>query len=156
MRWRFRDLRPRALTSLVAAAVVVVDQVSKTLAQDSLRGAPVHLLGPFYLRLEYNPGFAFSLGQGLSYELAALAAIVGVGCLVYSRRTSSFLGQCTIGLFAGGVFGNLADRVFRGNAGSVIDFLYSGFWPTFNLADASIVIGAILWVIVQLRSTPTS
>jgi signal peptidase II len=38
----------------------------------------------------------------------------------------------------------------------VVDFIYSGFWPTFNLADASIVTGAVLIAIISIRSERSS
>jgi signal peptidase II len=44
----------------------------------------------------------------------------------------------SLGLLLGGVMGNFIDRVFRGY---VVDFVDVGFWPIFNLADVSIVLG---------------
>ncbi len=135
----------------IAAAVVVVDQVSKSWAVSHLQSGPVHLIGPFSLRLEYNPGFAFSLGTAYSSELAVVAFIVSLVLLVSSLRTRSTLTRYACGLIAGGALGNLADRLFRSTGGAVVDFIYSGFWPTFNLADASIVLGAVILGISLLR-----
>ena len=43
-------------------------------------------------------------------------------------------------MLLGGALGNLADRA---RDGAVIDFIDPSFWPAFNLADASIVIGVL-------------
>jgi signal peptidase II len=146
-----RSTAARALGVVIAAVVVSLDQVSKSWAVTHLQSGPRHLIGPLSLRLEYNPGFAFSLGTSYSSELAVVALVVSVFLLLGSLRTKSTLTRCALGLVAGGALGNLADRVFRSTGGAVVDFIYSGFWPTFNLADASIVIGAIALGISLLR-----
>ena len=59
-----------------------------------------------------------------------------------------------IGLVLGGAVGNLLDRVFRGDGwldGKVIDFIDFNFFPTFNVADSAITIGAILAVLLAFR-----
>ena len=47
-----------------------------------------------------------------------------------------------LGLVLGGALGNLADRAFRGHHGDVVDFITLTHWPTFNVADACITVGA--------------
>ncbi len=54
-----------------------------------------------------------------------------------------------LGLILGGATGNVCDRLFRSQHGSVVDFIAFHFWPTFNLADASIVVGGALVVLAQ-------
>jgi len=59
------------------------------------------------------------------------------------------------GLVVGGIAGNLFDRIFRAPgalSGQVIDWIELPHWPTFNLADTSIVSGAILAAILVLRN----
>ena len=50
----------------------------------------------------------------------------------------------------GGALGNLADRLFRGHHGEVVDFLTFTHWPTFNVADAAITVGVVLLLAVLL------
>jgi signal peptidase II len=107
----------------VAAGVVVLDQVTKTLAVDHLRG-PVHLLGPLGLGLGYNSGAAL--------------------------RADTLLLALSLGLVLGGALSNLGDRFFRGHHGSVVDFITLTHWPTFNLGDAAIVVGVVLIVLDRL------
>jgi signal peptidase II len=134
------------LVGLTAAAVVAVDQLTKSLAEADLRDHPVHLLGPLSLRLTYNSGAAFSLGQGLSSVIVVIGAVVVVMLVVAGRRVQMRSSAVAVGLLLGGAVGNLSDRLFRANHGAVIDFIATRYWPTFNVADACIVVGAGLLV----------
>ena len=86
-----------------------------------------------------NDGAAFSLASGRQPVLVAISAVALVGILVFfvvgGRKPA--LTTVALGLFAGGVLGNLWDRLF--NQGLVRDFIdvYVGrrHWPTFNVAD---------------------
>jgi signal peptidase II len=134
----------RLLLALVVAAVVVlVDQVTKSLAVAHLTH-PVHVVGPFGLGLGYNSGSAFSLFTGDAGVLAAVAVVL-VAVLVFLAWRSRSTGiALALGLVLGGALGNLADRAFRGHHGQVVDFITFPHWPTFNVADSCITVGVIL------------
>jgi signal peptidase II len=140
-RWR----RRRTLLTLVCAVLVyVADQVTKDLAVHYLVNGPVHVIGPFSFDLNYNTGVAFSLGSGLG-EPIVLVVLSVLGIVIWTTRgLPSIPGSIAVGLVLGGACGNLSDRLFRGEGGAVVDFIATSFWPTFNVADASIVIGAVL------------
>jgi len=132
------------LITAIAAVVLAADQITKSLAVEHLSDHRVHLIGPFYLSLSYNTGVAFSVGAGLTLPIILIAVAV-VGSIVWLARGSlSMLAAVAVGLILGGALGNLSDRLFRAHHGAVVDFLYSGFWPTFNVADSCIVIGSFL------------
>jgi signal peptidase II len=59
-----------------------------------------------------------------------------------------------MGLLLGGAVGNLTDRLVRHHHGAVIDFIDFRWWPVFNLADASITVGALLLALVLFRARP--
>jgi signal peptidase II len=140
-----RQRRSRTLLTLGCAVVVfVADQVTKDLAVHDLVNGPVHVIGPFSFDLSYNSGVAFSIGTGLTVPIVLVVVSV-VGIVIWtSRGLPSITGSIAVGLILGGACGNLSDRLFRGEGGAVVDFIASSFWPTFNVADASIVIGALL------------
>jgi signal peptidase II len=139
--------RRLALVVLVAGLVVVCDQVTKALAIDELSNGPVHLLGPLSLVLAFNTGIAFSIGAGFGLPIVVLVIVV-IGLLVYlSTGATSRLAAVAIGLVLGGALSNLGDRLFRARGGAVVDFIHTGFWPTFNVADASIVVGCALLLV---------
>lgn len=140
---------------VVALAVVISDQVTKSLAVSRLSSGPIHLIGPFALVLSYNTGIAFSIGTGLTLPIIVIVAVV-VAVLAWFGRTVPNTGAAVgVGMILGGALGNLADRLFRGHHGAVIDFLRSGFWPTFNLADSAVVCGCVVLAVALSRTSFT-
>lgn len=85
-------------------------------------------------------------------ELAVIAVALIAVLIFVGRSTSMNLGIVAIGLMLGGAVGNLSDRLFGNASGAVVDFVYTGFWPTFNVADACIVIGGVLLVLTMSRA----
>lgn len=149
------------LVALVAVAAIVLDQLSKQWALERLGdGSLVEVIGSLRFRLTWNTGTAFSLGDDLNLGpfIAALALAV-VGWLLWSGYSARPLGAVAAGLVAGGAVGNLIDRGFRSGpagapsgfmGGAVVDFVDLQWWPVFNVADAAIVVGAILLVGVSM------
>jgi signal peptidase II len=131
----------------VAVVVVALDQATKTWAVHRLADGPVHLWWRLSLVLTYNSGAAFSLGQGFTPFLVAGVVVMLVVLLFLSRSVASRPAAVALGLVLGGAFGNLTDRLVRHNHRSVIDFVDFRGWPTFNVADAAVVCGAILLVL---------
>jgi signal peptidase II len=134
-----------------AAAIVVSDVITKLLAEALLaRRLPLAIVGDWVqLRLVYNQGAAFGLDVGeysrwIFFSLAVIALIV-LGSMVRSTRPGDRFRLLALALVCGGAAGNLIDRV-RSSQG-VVDFLDVGVggwrWPTFNVADSAITVGAI-------------
>jgi signal peptidase II len=140
----------------VAAVVVLVDQLTKTWAVSRLSQGPVHVVGSLDLELQRNTGSAFSLFQGDAAILVIIAVIL-IGVLLAMAGRAQTSGRAVIlGLILGGALGNLADRLFRGGNGAVIDFIAFHVWPTFNVADSCIVVGCVLLVVSLLRGSRSS
>jgi signal peptidase II len=137
---------------LATGAVVLIDQSSKAWAARRLRfdGKPYEVIAGF-LHFDYaeNNGVAFSQlqngGDPGRWALSALALIASLAVLYFFWRTKRtddrILGACA--LLLAGIIGNLTDRI---RLGFVIDFIDVQFgnwhYPTFNVADAAICIGA--------------
>ncbi|MHB8243915.1 MAG: signal peptidase II [Acidimicrobiales bacterium] len=141
------------LLALVALVVLVLDQVTKSVAVANLQGHPVRLVGPVGFRLQYNSGVAFSIGTNLTGPIIVVAVVLVGAVAWFSRKVPTTLAAVAVGMILGGATGNLVDRLFRGHDGAVVDFLYTKYWPTFNLADASIVCGCVLLAWSLLRSS---
>ena len=137
---------------ITAAGIYLVDQSSKAWALRRLRFQDITVVrGVLDFVYAENPGIAFGqLQEGGSFGrwfFVVLAAMAAVAVLIYFLRTprndDRILGACA--LLLAGILGNLTDRV---RLGFVIDFilLHAGpyHWPTFNVADASITVGALL------------
>jgi len=139
-----------------AAAVIVVDQITKLLAERHLiRYVPREIFGEYVrFTLAYNPGAAFSmsLGENSRYIFGAFALIaLFVLWRLYrlsgpAKRAGDRMRILALGLAWGGAAGNLLDRI-RSSHG-VVDFIDVGvsswrFW-TFNVADSAVTVGAIV------------
>ena len=143
----------RAGYLLAALGLYLADQASKAWAVKTLRFGEERVLVRGFIQFIYteNPGIAFGqLQEGGSFGrwfFVVLAALAAVAVFYYFLRTprndDRVLGACA--LLLAGILGNLTDRV---RLGYVVDFivLHAGeyHWPTFNVADASITIGALL------------
>lgn len=137
---------------IAALGIYLVDQASKAWAVRRLRFHDVTVIqGVLDFVYAENRGIAFGQlqegGQFGRWFFVVLAAAAAVAVLFYFFRTprndDRILGACA--LLLAGIIGNLTDRM---RLGFVIDFilLHAGqyHWPTFNVADASISIGAVL------------
>jgi signal peptidase II len=143
----------RAGYLLASFGIYMVDQSTKAWALRSLRFGDDRTIIRGFLDLIYteNRGIAFGqLQEGGAFGrwfFVVLAIAAAVGVLYYFLRTTRnddrVLGACA--LLLAGIIGNMTDRI---RMGYVIDFIVmhagSYHWPTFNVADASITIGALL------------
>ncbi|MCS7178748.1 MAG: signal peptidase II [Anaerolineae bacterium] len=143
----------------IAALTVALDQATKSwiVAHMSLgesREVAPWLNAIFSLTYVTNTGIAFGLFQGLG-DVLLIVALLAVGAMfIYYRHLppGPLLLPIALGLQLGGALGNLIDRLTRG---AVVDFIDLNFWPLhhwpiFNLADASIVTGVALLVLMIL------
>ena len=155
-------MRSRSNAALFWPVLVVVlafDVITKAIAERALmRGIPEEVLGDVVrLRLVYNPGaaFGFDLGPQSRWIFAVLTiiALVILARLYRSTERGDAGRALALGLVCAGAVGNLIDRV-RSIFG-VVDFIDIGIgdsrWPTFNVADMAVSVGAVLlaWVLWQ-------
>ena len=149
-------VRRTRLAAGIVFAVVAIDLLTKAWAARDLADGQVSIIGDdVAFRLARNTGGAFSLFQSFTPVLAIVAGIVAVLLIRTVRRTRDTLLVVALSFVLAGSIGNLIDRVFRSPGflrGAVIDFVHIGQWPTFNVADSSITIGAVLVVVWSLRS----
>ena len=142
----------------LAVSVCALDLWSKYAIFRHLNPNAVMDLIPGCLRfaLALNDGAAFSIARGKTTQLVAISAVALVGVLgmfIFGRDRSGLM-TVSLGLFAGGISGNLYDRAFNG--GQVRDFIdaYIGthHWPTFNIADSALCIAVGLFLISAMRA----
>jgi len=130
---------------LVGALLVVVDQLVKLWALDSLAAAgsiPV-VSGVFSLTYVENPGAAFGILQNHTGMLSILTALVLLVILVlfFNGRFQGRVLQWSIIVGVSGGLGNLIDRMFRGFVVDYLDFSSLFGFPVFNFADMCVVCG---------------
>jgi len=140
--------------------VVLLDRATKAWIESRPLTFFPHVVIPswFSIILSRNPGIAFSFFSNSSGMLTRVILIAGsvliiglIAWLLVSGRDASAVNAAGLALLLGGAAGNLTDRIVHG---AVTDFLevwvrflpFSLFnpWPTFNVADAGVTIGALL------------
>jgi signal peptidase II len=133
---------------VVAAIVFALDQATKYLVTQSIglyqSWAPLPgLARVFQFTFTTNTGAAFGVFPQLGgvFVIVAIGVIASIVVFYHHLPVENFWVRVSLGLQLGGALGNLADRLTRGY---VVDFVDIGFWPIFNLADISIVIGVTL------------
>lgn len=141
-----------AIVVAVAAVVVALDQITKTWAEQALARRTIEVFWTLRLRLELNPGIAFSLGRGSTGLVTIVAVAILATVVVVAWRSTGQLLAVALGLVMGGATGNLADRLLRSNGGQVIDFIDLRWWPVFNVADAAISCGVVLALLATASS----
>ncbi len=137
-------VRGRRHFFLTAILVVAADQLTKFWVRANL--APHQSIpeeGFLQITHVKNTGAVFGLFADHTL-LLSLTALVGIAALLIFYRylpLDTTLSKSALGLLLGGTVGNLADRL---RLGYVTDFIDVGIWPTFNLADSAIVVGAAI------------
>ena len=142
------------------ALVFGLDQITKAIVRHSLLvGESFPRDGVVRITHTFNTGSAFGLFPDQTLFLI-VASFAGISILLLVYRNHPLHGsllRLSLGMQLGGALGNLVDRI---RMGQVTDFIDLGFWPVFNLADASIVIGIIIlvslfpWVDRRRRQLP--
>ena len=141
--------RSRAAATLFLAAIGAygLDRVTKVWAERALPGSPLDVVpGAITLRFTENSGGAFSIGQSAPWFFVGVTTVVSAAIVLTAFRHTDRLVAFALGLVLGGALGNLTDRALRAPElrGHVVDFIDLHVWPVFNVADAAIVVGAIL------------
>jgi signal peptidase II len=148
----------------LAALVIVADQFTKTLITGWLKFGEVReVTGFFNLVLAYNKGAAFSFladADGWQRWFFIVLAVLASGFIVWMIRShpTQKLFCFAVSLIMGGALGNGIDRVWHGH---VVDFLQfhfrflaplfpGGYFPSFNVADSAITLGAICLIVDEL------
>ena len=141
---------------LAAATVAAIDLASKAASEARLADSSVDL-GLLQLQLAHNSGVAFSMGDTLpAGVIVAITAAVWVGLAAYAWHRAPHAGwleRIAGGAVIGGAAANVVDRA---RDGVVTDYLHTGWWPTFNLADTFLVTGFIVIALLHARPERTT
>ena len=147
------------------STILVLDQVTKVLILKNIPHGTSFTVIPGFFNLTHvrNRGAIFGFmsqsGNPVIYALLTVASLAALGLVAYffvRVPSQDRLLRTTLALILGGALGNQFDRLFRGY---VVDFLEvyveSFHWPSFNVADSCISIGAVLLIyIFFLRKGP--
>lgn len=139
----------------ISAMVIILDQLSKWLAVQSLtlyQAVPV--FPGFNLTLMHNTGAAFSFlseaggWQRWFFIVLAIGISIFIVFWLKSLRAEQRWLPLALAFVLGGAIGNVIDRIYLGYVVDFIEVYYSKYyWPAFNVADSAITVGAIMLII---------
>ncbi len=145
---------------ILILVLLAIDQITKAIIAATIPfyGSVPVIPGFFALSHVRNKGAIFGIfsqtGSPLTTVLLTAASLLALGMVIFyffKTPSSQKPMKITLTLILAGAFGNLIDRLFRGY---VVDFLEvhvkSFYWPTFNVADSCISIGALVLVVIFL------
>jgi len=145
----------------IACAVFAIDQLSKVWVSN-FSGLQQGLYPPYgginvipgLIDIVYavNTGAAWGIFAGKGFLLILMAVLV-IGLLFHFRKHLEFSRkryQICFAMLVGGIIGNAYDRLAYGHVIDFLDFHIGNYrWPTFNIADCGIVVGAFLYIILS-------
>ncbi|MFC1670523.1 signal peptidase II [Spirochaetota bacterium] len=149
-------MRRYIYTLIIIAVTVVSDVLTKYwVVQNIAYHDRIDFLSGFVrITLTYNRGGVFGILQGYKNLFLIVSIVVLILMIIYYiyEKSESSLFNVSMSLIMGGAVGNIIDRLIPGRPG-VVDFISVGIdgtyrWPTFNVADSVIVVGACLLVIL--------
>lgn len=143
--------------SLFGGCVFFFDQLTKWVILEHVMAPPriIEVTSFFNLVLVWNNGVSFGLFNTDSpynqWVLSALAILICGGLLLWMRKETDRFVVVALACIIGGALGNVVDRLRFGAVTDFLDFHAGGYhWPAFNIADAGVVIGAMLLVFDSL------
>ncbi len=132
---KFGELKYYFLASFL---IILFDQLSKRLIEN----------GVIKMNFFYNEGAAMGLLRTLDSSIRlplfigiSIVALVVIVYYMFTLELSEKMTMLGLALILGGAIGNFIDRIIYGK---VLDFIDTGIWPTFNIADSAITVGVIL------------
>ena len=142
----------------IAAAVIVLDQLTKAMIVAAFRLGDARTVTPFFdIVRAHNRGAAFSFLNDASGWQRWFFVALGVAAATFivwmlRRHGGQRMFGWALALILGGALGNVIDRLVHGH---VVDFIQvhwqQHYFPSFNVADSAITIGAMLLILDELR-----
>lgn len=149
----------------LALLVIVLDQASKTWVIGAFELNDTRAVTSFFnLTRHHNSGAAFSFLAGASgwqRWFFIVLGLVATGFIVWmlKKYPTQKLFCFAITMIMGGALGNVIDRALHGYVVDFLQFRFAvlepifrgGYFPTFNLADSAITLGATLLIVDEVR-----
>ena len=140
-------MKAQMIVALIAATALA-DQLSKSAALSKLSlGQPIAIMPGFNLTLGFNEGSSFGMLSGVMAGkpllMAALTGALTLMLAVMAFRARQPFERAGFALVVGGALGNIIDRLRQGAVTDFLDVFWQDWhWPTFNVADMAITLGA--------------
>lgn len=146
-------MKKKLIIPAIATILLITDQLIKLIVIEKVSKTTI-IEDFFYLVNVINTGGAWSIFSGQLSMLIAITTLViaGLVWIITKEKNIKNLDIAIYGILAGGILGNLVDRIFRGYVVDYLEFKIFGYnFPVFNFADICIVSSVILIAILTIR-----
>ena len=142
---------------IIIVLVNIIDRLSKIWASKTLKDYNdiVIIKNIFSLSYLENRGAAWGIFQGKTIFLLCITIVIIIGIIyfIFKYKPKNKLMRISLSLIIGGALGNMYDRLVHKY---VVDFIYFHYkdvysFPTFNVADMSVVVGTILLALYLIK-----
>lgn len=143
---------------IIALLIVIFDQLTKAIVLSNFTPPAVLPVFPFFnLVLVMNKGVSFSMfssdAEWMPWVLTGIGSLITIGIAYWLYIEKNILLKTALALILGGAIGNIIDRIRFGAVVDFLDFHAFGYhWPSFNIADTMICIGATILIIESIFS----
>lgn len=142
-----------SLAAVLFLLVYGADQVIKYIVETNMYvGQTIPVIdGLLWWRYYLNPGAAFSMGESTTWIFTIISTVGALVCAVLISRARSLVWVLSLAVLAGGIVGNLHDRLFRApgfGVGHVVDYISVPNFAIFNLADSAICVSMAVIVLL--------
>ena len=141
----------------IAAVVILIDQLTKTLILSRFALNDSHTVAAFFNIVRWhNTGAAFSFLAGAAGWQRWFFVGLGIAATFFivwmlRRHGGQRLFSWALALILGGAIGNVVDRLLHGYVVDFIQVHYErSYFPSFNVADSAITVGAALLILDEL------
>jgi signal peptidase II len=136
---------------LIAALVLLIDQLSKLLVINSINSEEYIELLPFFnIVFVKNTGVTFGMLRETAPPFVFALSSVAIVALLLAWTRNRVCYQLPAVLIASGAIGNAIDRLAHGAVIDFLDFHLLGYhWPAFNIADSAIVVGTLILLFIS-------
>lgn len=137
-------------------AAFLLDQATKGLIFDAVMPGTETVLASFLsIAPGYNSGVAFGVASGAApWILISVGLAISLWLATLLTQTHSLAAGAALGAAVGGALGNIADRLRFGVVRDFIDVHWGSFhWPAFNIADASLITGLLIFVALAQKGS---
>lgn len=148
----------KGIYPVIILALLSIDQLTKALIARSILFQSSKSIIPGFFNLTHirNRGAIFGFfshsESRVLFIFLTLVSLVALGLVIYyffKTPSSQILMKISLSVILAGALGNLMDRLFRGYVIDFLDFhIKNWHWPSFNVADACITIGAFLLIFI--------
>lgn len=148
----------KGIYPVIILALLSIDQLTKALIARSILFQSSKSIIPGFFNLTHirNRGAIFGFfshsESRVLFIILTLVSLVALGLVIYyffKTPSSQILMKISLSVILAGALGNLMDRLFRGYVIDFLDFhIKNWHWPSFNVADACITVGAFLLIFI--------